>query len=635
MLGILISLLIGAFSVSFVFIFIYNFCQKKIAIIQINVIDIKPINFYDEIILIVQKKKFYEKIKFEEKIENIDIFGFNNKGIIKCELILLSKAKQKKKNFKIKIYKNNTNIINIKANNNDNTYNNIEIIFYLESKKKKINLPMTFKSTNHNLKKRKRLLICNVNENDITKIIKDNINNKELQDKAIENIKKNFNRPLLLNIFINDIKSNILIFIEEDKNLIVPSKDEKKLFINFYHEIAKNIYNSNIYKICEKYKSTLVEKKKIFGMKITDLDDIKNLNIYFSFINQGINALFDNSIIKSNRNDYFFILGYILFYSYIFRKRLNNQFLVIFFGNMIYLYNIGYSYKDLIRIAVSYVVFFINDQEISEIKFTKALGVNDSYRKGFEFFKNIILDLNEDSDLIFIYLQTNSGCAFELMNNETCYKISMISIEDIKSNILSNIPQYFYTYDSDEEKYIGSDSRTQVMIFNEKKIFDCSDKNKENNNLMNITIGMFHESGHETFHMNIDIGANRSPILCVNKKFDLVKKYNWTDNKRVESGKFIDYFLYKSSSETGTTDIINSLRSNELMNKNYFIGDLTQLNGLANNIISKPKISHGKIENQKIINPNDLTNLSSTIKKANKVQDKNIKLREIVCDIDY
>ena len=93
--------------------------------------------------------------------------------------------------------------------------------------------------------------------------------------------------------------------------------------------------------------------------------------------------------------------------------------------------------------------------------------------------------------------------------------------------------------------------------------------------------------------------------------------------------------MYKSSSETSTTDIINSLRSNELMNKNYFIGDLTQLNGLANNIISKPKISHGKIENQKIINPNDLTNLSSTIKKANTVQDKNIKLREIVCDIAY
>ena len=212
-----------------------------------------------------KKTKFYKKIKFEEKIENIDIFGFNNKGIIKCELILLSKAKQKKKNFKIKIYKNNTNIINIKANNNDNTYNNIEIIFYLESKKKKINLPMIFKSTDHNLKKRKRLLICNLNENDITKIIKNNSNNKELQDKAIEKIKKNYNRPLLLNIFINDYKSNILIFIEEDKNIIVPSNDEKKIFINFYSEIAKNIYNSNIDNICEKYKSTLVEKKRYLG----------------------------------------------------------------------------------------------------------------------------------------------------------------------------------------------------------------------------------------------------------------------------------------------------------------------------------------------------------------------------------
>ena len=103
------------------------------------------------------------------------------------------------------------------------------------------------------------------------------------------------------------------------------------------------------------------------------------------------------------------------------------------------------------------------------------------------------------------------------MNNETCFKISMISIEDIKSNIIANIPQYFYTEKSYEGNFIGSEALTQVMIFNEEKIFDFSDENEKNNNLMNVTIGMFHETGHETFHTNIDIGRNRSPLFCIIK----------------------------------------------------------------------------------------------------------------------
>ena len=398
--------IIGVFTAIFIAYFIYKCCQKKLAVIQINIVDYKQINFYDEIVLIVQQK-VYKKIKLKEKTENIKFFGFYNKGIIKCELILSNKTNQKKKNFKINIYKNYLNIINIKANNIENIYYNIEIIFYLESEQNKIILPDFFKSTNHNYKKRKRLLICNINDDEITKIIKDNINNKDMQEKAIKKIRNNFNKPLLLNIYINDYKSNILIFVEEDEYLIVPSKDEKTLFQNFNSEISKNIFNTEgVIKICEMYKSKLVEKKKIFGKEITDLNSNKNINIYFSFINQGINALFDNYIIKSNFSDYSFILGYILFYLYICKDKLDNQILGAFYFCLFTLYKKGYSYKDLIRIAVSYILFILNDHKISDIKLVQDLGVDNPYRKGFIFFRNIILNLNEDSDLIlYIYKQ--------------------------------------------------------------------------------------------------------------------------------------------------------------------------------------------------------------------------------------
>ena len=48
-----------------------------------------------------------------------------------------------------------------------------------------------------------------------------------MKDKAIEKIKNNYNKSLLLNIFIDDDKSNILICIKEEEYLIVAINDEK------------------------------------------------------------------------------------------------------------------------------------------------------------------------------------------------------------------------------------------------------------------------------------------------------------------------------------------------------------------------------------------------------------------------
>ena len=63
------------------------------------------------------------------------------------------------------------------------------------------------------------------------------------------------------------------------------------------------------------------------------------------------------------------------------------------------------------------------------------------YIKAFQFYKDIINDLSEKSEIILMFLQLNSGSfkditkLFYLLNNKTCYKISMISINEIKEHL--------------------------------------------------------------------------------------------------------------------------------------------------------------------------------------------------------
>ena len=82
-------------------------------------------------------------------------------------------------------------------------------------------------------------------------------------------------------------------------------------------------------------------------------------------------------------------------------------------------------------------------------------------------------------------------------------------------------------------------------------------------------------------------------------------------------------------------DLISSLRTNELMNKNYFTGDLKLLNYVSNRILTEAAISNEKNDTKN----NSLNNLStlSSPKFENNINEKNQnkKLKEIGCDIDY
>jgi hypothetical protein len=603
MIGLIIALLFGIV----VFISIRNIFRKPEAFLKINFIDYQDINFYSEISLKINDKTI-KKLIIDKKSAIIGIYGFKNIETLKGELILSNRTLGKEKKFTIILYRN---ILNININNTNKDYYDSEIIFYFEKAEQIIEVK-GLEYSNHNQKYRQRLLIYNTNENMIKDIIIQNNINEEDKKKAISIIEKNNNKLLLFNIYLGINKNTILIFLDSEKPLIVPSKEEKNLFQNYYHEMYSNKeFQTNLNLISEKYKRMLINKGIIFGQRITNLDDDKDSDVIFSVLNQGLNSLFYNNIISKNSlSDFEFILGNALFFYYIDQKGINASLVKNFFDVMIESNKRISSYPDLIRIGVSYIIFRKNKKDNLTIMFTEKLEMNNYYKNGFEFFKDIINDLNEDSDLIFIYLQINSGYGLELMNNETCFKLSMIPVETVKEHIIEIIPKYFYVYDSDKDEYISTDSRTQIAAFNQNKIVDKSNNNSQKKSEMNITIGMFHESGHEKYHMNTDVGGDRSPKNCISKSFEFIKKTHWERKERGESGKFVDYFLYKSDDEF-PINIMSSGKSIELMNKSYFTGNLTNLNTIANNIASS--LANNNNQN-KLGNRNNQNNIVSALK---------------------
>ena len=580
--GIIIALLLLFATVLFYFKYIKN--SNPEAYIKINFIDFKKNNFYDTFSLYFDKKKAVKNRKIKEKYLIINVFNFRKREIMKGKLIIINSSNNEQKEFSIKIYKNYTNVINIKINNSKNSYSSADIIFYTNDFQKQIKLNYYLEYNNYNTNKRKRLLIYNCEKEDIISIINDNSNDTILNNKAEKVIEKNKNKLLLINFYMSPQKTNILVFIDEEKPLIIPTKKEKDFFTNFYVNIhSKRYENSEVIKsICKNYKDSLVKGQTLFGKNIMNLDDNKSIINYISFINQGINYILENNIIsKNNEADYFFILGYMLLFAYISNVKNYKNFLSNFCSNLENAWKKRCSYVDLMKIGVSLTFFWINNLEDLSFQYVDENSKDYTYNKGFQFFKNIINDLKENSDLSFIYLQINSGSGFDLINEKQCYKMSMISVEDIKSHIIENIPKYYFIYSSNKNIYITTDPRTQVMCFNERILFN---HNTANDDIMNVTLGMFHECGHAKFYKNIEIGADHSPKHCINKSFDFVEKLHYNNKERGESGKFVDYFLYNSS-EDASIIIISSKSSNELMDKNLFIDKLDNLNVFVGRII--------------------------------------------------
>ena len=631
------------FIISFVFTYlilkqIFKPKSKKKTELQIGFIDYEDNteNFYDEIFIEIKDTKIKQKINKKTLLIK-QINGFKKSRIIEGKIVIRNSKNNDKKIFKILIYKNYTNDINIKINNSNKKYYYSEIIFYGDNINDKIKINNLSYNTFY-LKKRIRIIICNIEKEELMKIIKDNYNNNELINKADLVLNNNSNQNLLINLFIGEEKSNLLIFKEEDQVILRPNKEEMKKFKKFYHIIYQNLSYSNSFDIknaCQNFIVSLYANKNLFGIPILDKDNKEKNDIYISFINQGINCLLENDIIT--KNDIDFMLGYLIILIYIIKneefKRCTVDFM-LYYKDRIKKEN--FNEIEQIKIAIAYVIFSFNYSYEFDLKFIKDLDKNNKYSKGFNFYESIIKALNEDSEIMLLFLQLNSGFALELINNKICYKISMISINEIKEHLLINIPNYFFFYNAECDELIISDSRTQLLAFNETELFS-SEESKENKE-MNVVVGMFHEEGNLKVHMNIKVGSKSSPLLYIDKNYEIkIQKDEKKKTLKGEAGLCVDNYLYGYG--ISSAHIIRSQNSNQLKDINLFTGSLDKLNKKAKAITNKFfKVSTNKKDLN--LNINDISCMRNPFKtekkKKKEIEKDNIIIngKEFCCSLN-
>ena len=594
--------------------------------LHMNFIDYKATNFFNEIYI-----KFPEnpnnkeiKIKIKNNVFHTPIIVYKNKSIYNVEITLLNSQTKKSKAFKISIYKNFINSANIYLNNKQKEYFCSDIVFYGDINKINLN---NYCYNTFNFQKRLRCLILNTKRKTLFEIIKNNNYDNKINSKIYQVLSCNFNKNLLINIFIGNDTTNILIFDEEKNLLIKATKEEKNLFSEFYENIRKNINDENaLNKYCKSLILTLLRRTRLFGVNIETIGINSIIQIITTFLNQGFNCLLYNTII--NENDNYFIYGCLILLLFANKNkfRIKKSHIKIFNNIIEEIKENGFDSLEQIKAAIAYVSFYITNPVLYTLEITKNLDDNNSYKKGFNFYKSIIEDLSEESELMFIFLQLSSGYGREKLNNENCYKISMIPITEIKKHLINKIPKYFFYYNDKNGYNIAiSESKTQILGFNEKMIFSNNDKN----NIANVLIGILHDGGHQKFHLDNKIRYKIETLLFIDKTYRLIIQeiLNIKDNNnnmRGESGICIDYYLYNFYLYPAQI-ILKSSNSHKLLNKSLFTNKLDKLNEIASKIINDylqanqiiPKNPSGKDD------IDALKNIIKILKKDKKTQSNN------------
>ena len=595
------------------------------AYLQIHVLDYQDFNYFNEINIKVSENEPIQ-MNIASNTLVIPLFDNKDKSILECELSIINSTSEECRIFKLSIYKEFTNDVNVYINNQANNFFSSEIIFYGNINEINLN---NYYYNNFNLNKRLRCVVLNIEQSKLIKIIKDNnIHNNELNLIIPEALSKNVNHNLLINIFISAQKSNVLIFNEESqKNIIKPNKKEKSLISEFYRNIVKDKNKNDLNELCQSFSKKLLSSNKLFGSSINEININVMYKIIFSFINQGVDYLVENNIINESDTD--FIYGCLVLLLYSSNNIYSLDYNLIESLNKIIkeMKENKFNFIEQIKAAVAFASFNIYDLTFFSLKFTKNLKDYSPYKRAFDFYKNIINDLNEESELMLLFLQLNSGSGEEILNNKSCYKLSMISINEIKEYLINNIPRFFFSYNKKNGKDIViSDPKTQILGFNEKEIFVKTGKrlttDEENREIMNVVMCLFHEGGHQKFHMNIQEESENEHLLFNTKEYTLqsheeIKIGDDNDsNQYGDSGLCVDYYLYFFSLYPAQI-ISKSSQSHLLLRKEYFTGNLDELHKISLTIIGDYlKKNYIFLLNQS--GTNDINTLKNIIKILNK-----------------
>ena len=568
--------------------------ELKITTLEFFFIDYQKNNHFD-IIEIFNNQYQIANNKLEININNLNNNN-NDDCFITTELKL--KNENEIKNFLITIYYDKKNIYNVLINNSSTDNYNLEIIYYGKNKNQ---FEKNLIKINYRDEKNKKIsyIIKNYEEIDSYENFK-KLNN--INDEFFEKIKFKGNKikktdfPFrrrfnIINIisqnfydiskykynknnistyhsyslikFIDINKNNKYLFkIEKNKEIIKLDYEVEKFLLNFYNFYIKfdpsKEAPDKFYKECQKYKTEFEEKKE-------------KLNDYFLFQKCKNTFYNEKAYLKTKSEEFehkfisFCVLLIVLscddtkFFNFISE-----------FNNLIKRIK-TYCLLDKIKIILTSTLIFYNTNNFGIFFNLDEFKNKLLILKSENFFREIIKNLEEYSELFFLYLQLNSGIGENLYDGQTYYKISMLDLNDIKFHFLKLYPKYFFVI-SNENLYdvVFTCYPTTIETFNRTNLFKSKILNKQDidDSIMSLSLIKFHEAGHEKFSFTSN-GSN-SPRNFFSSQFLPIEQTTWEEDRekylkqfnikynitkenninfytyKGESGKCVDFYLFKN-----------------------------------------------------------------------------------------
>ena len=518
-----------------------------------------------------------EKIKLcnlrEQKSQIIKLNLDSNKIYIIDKIELLNEEGNKRKTFLLPIYIRKSNICYISLKHKKNGYC-FELIFYSKNKKKIRETVLTHKNLtldkfdNYGLSHRKKINVINIEKNFAKEYVK-NITLDSDSYKICSRIKENGE----IASSIHELKLDEKLNLEKSK-IKANANDIKKIY-KFFNEFKNNksieclekyksLNNENVF---ENFKREYIYVNKSYNdiPEITENDIIKVKECLLKLIIH--NFFIDFSKMKTTKNQKNNINNMIIkvinnFTSIIddienFTKKLDSPIIHKFRLYRSTLYNVFSIIKKTSDKIICLQILSKYNQKIMNLK---RASKNSPFKQATMFMKNIAKNLNEDSCILDLLLQYNSGISNDVdllrrkrkkyKDNDTKYELSMLTVKEVAKHLEEIIPDFIVRYTNDDDIYAFYSSLNDIIFFNDRKAFKSDKINNYNGYdqyTLPIVILLIHECwGHRKVALSNTIKKN-SPIrnYLINKDFEEDENiiYDKTGKVKGESGFELEYLI--------------------------------------------------------------------------------------------
>ena len=393
----------------------------------------------------------------------------------------------------------------------------------------------------------------------------------------------------------------------EKKNTLLKIPDD---YINLYNKYDKN--NVDIMQVKLNFSCQMIKMFKLY-----DFSELQNLRYLLA---RNINLNLSNE-------EFDICFGYVI---YLIGREIAFLYNAIIFSNLIIdllielKANLGERNLNTLRILLWFNYNYLNDKEfinsfnsVEDYKVSKSIldfklcypkrcNKNTPYYNAYNFMKNFVDNLTEDSYLLEIfYLIDSEASSNRIYKNCRVFKFSLLSLEQIKSHLKYLIPEVVIRFKK-SEKYSSNGS----YIFNfglsrifENEIFDFGDNLdkyliQEKDTDCRYTIPIIMVLIHECFcHGKIRLSreGSESPNYFYNPHDNYELSFHIENG---ESGRLFEFYISKN------IDVIRFLKYSleplsNLLDINLWVGK--NLNKLNQIILQRMEnYDFDKIEKQKI-----------------------------------